>query len=316
MSKKLLYIGNFRPPFSTENHVRASLLELGVEVVPAQEDEVPIPRLDEMVRGCDVLLYTRTWSLRGGDAMRWLTQLPIPTASLHLDLYAGLSRGNNLRADPFWRTRYVFTPDGGSEAFFIAQDIRHFYVKAGVYGSECHLAKPDPRYTCDVCFVGSYDYHPEWPYRRRLVEFLRDAYGTRFVKHGAPETHVRGEDLNRLYASAKVVVGDSLCVGFDHPYYWSDRVYETLGRGGFLIHPYVFGMEDEFQDRRHLVYYPFGDFKLLRRLIDHYLAADAEREEIRRAGHEQVKASCTYVHRMRQVLGILGRHEPTLSEWV
>jgi hypothetical protein len=320
MRKRVLYIGNFELTFSTESHVRDSLRELGVEVVEAQENAVSLPMLDHLAGDADLLLYTRTWGLRGADALGWITSLPIPTVSYHLDLYAGLPRGRNLRMDPFWRTQHVFTPDGGSDAFFRSQGVNHHYLKPGVHGAECTLAgegdASPPGAPIDVCFVGSYDYHPEWPYRRRLVDFLAQTYGRRFTKHGSPESHVRGADLNRLYAGARVVVGDSLCLGFDHPRYWSDRIYETLGRGGFLIHPYIVGIEEELRDREHVVYYPFGDFATLRRLIDYYLEHDDEREAIRRAGHAQVKAHCTYVHRMRQLLGVLAEHHPTLRGWV
>lgn len=311
--KRVLYIGNFEPSFSTENHVRLSLESLGIEVIPAQENRARLADLDRAIPGADVLFYTRTWGLSEPGVLPWITGLPIPTVSYHLDLYAGLPRGEGLRGDPFWRTTHVFTPDGGSDAFFRAQGVNHHYLRAGVFGPECQMLEPDPRVAADVCFVGSTNYHAEWPYRRRLVDFLRDAYGRRFRKHGSPESVVRGEELNRLYASVKVVVGDSLCLGFSHPHYWSDRVYETLGRGGFLIHPYIFGMEEEFRDREHLVFYPFGDFRALRRLIDHYLSHDDEREAIRRAGHERVKSSFTYAHRMRTLFSVLAAHHPSLG---
>lgn len=313
--KRVLYIGNFVPPHSTENHLRASLHALGVKVFAVQENATSIRWLDEAVRGADLLLYTRTWGLSGGDALAWIKSLRIPSASYHLDLYAGLARGEGLGADPFWSTRYVFTADGGSDDFFRARGINHHYVKPGVHGAECYRAEPVDWLRADVGFVGSYDYHPEWPYRRELVDFLRRSYGRRFVKYGSPEKQIRGHAVNQLYASVKVLVGDSLCLGFDHPHYWSDRIYETLGRGGFMIHPYIRGLEEELEDRKHVVYYPFGDFDELRRLCDYYVAHDDEREAIRSAGHEHVKANCTYVHRMRQMLGILGQHEPTLAGW-
>lgn len=82
----------------------------------------------------------------------------------------------------------------------------------------------------------------------------------------------------------------------------SDRVYETLGRGGFLIHPWIDGMELEFQDCEHLVYYEYGDFAGLKAKIDYYLEAHEERECIRSAGHEYVKRHCTYMHRMAAIL--------------
>ncbi len=311
MVRHVLYIGNFEPPFSTENHVRGSLEELGIRVTPIQESTTSVQAIDPLVGTADLLLYTKTWGLRGADPLRWISELPIPTVSYHLDLYAGLERAAGVRHDPFWRARHVFTPDGGSDAFFRAHGIRHHYLPAGVYGPECLLAEPDPSLAADVCFVGSYAYHPEWIYRRRLVDFLRDTYRGRFAKHGPPETIVRGLSLNRLYASVKVVVGDSLCLGFDHERYWSDRIYETLGRGGFLIHPYIFGLEEEFRDREHVVFYPFGDFATLRRLIDHYVAHDEEREAIRRAGHDLVRSRYTYTHRMQQLLAVVGEEPPS-----
>jgi spore maturation protein CgeB len=117
---------------------------------------------------------------------------------------------------------------------------------------------------------------------------------------------VRGLKLNKLYWSTKIVVGDTLCIDFKYPDYWSDRVYETLGRGGFLIHPYVSGMEREFEDKKHLVFYEYGNFKQLKELIDYYLEHDEEREAIRKAGHELVKEKYTYKNRWEYILKELG----------
>jgi len=313
---QVVYIGNFEPSHSTENHVRASLEELGVTVRPVQENRTTWRALDPLVAEADLLLYTRTWGLPDPDqGLRWLARCPIPTVSYHLDLYAGLPRGRALRQDPFRCTQHVFTPDGGSADFFREQGVAHHYLKPGVYGRECVLLGPAPHLTADVGFVGSELYHPEWPYRGRLLQFLRDTWGPRFAKHGPPQPTVRGETLNRVYASVKVVVGDSLCLDFDHPHYWSDRIYETLGRGGFLVHPYVFGLEEEFTDRQHVVFYRYGDLAMLRDLVEHYLHHPEEREAIRRAGHAHVKASCTYVHRMRELLGVVGQAHPELGAW-
>ena len=102
--------------------------------------------------------------------------------------------------------------------------------------------------------------------------------------------------------STKIVVGDTLCINFKYPDYWSDRVYETMGRGGFIIHPYVQGMEREFEDKKHLVFYEYGNFNQLKELIDYYLEHDEEREAIRKAGHELVKSKYTYRNRWEQIL--------------
>ena len=53
---------------------------------------------------------------------------------------------------------------------------------------------------------------------------------------------VKMDNLNDLIASCKVIIGESII----HPYYWSNRIYETIGRGGFCLHAYHEGIENEY----------------------------------------------------------------------
>lgn len=315
---KIIYIGNFRPLHSTESHISKTLLVMGHEVHCVQEDETTVDQLHDRVESLNpkLILYTRTWGMKG-DLMKFFKDTPVLTASYHLDLYAGLKRGEvwtdpegvevPFDEDPFWHTDVVFTPDGGSDEFFNKHNINHVYIKPGVYQPECYIAQTDG-FKYDVAFVGSYGYHPEWPYRQILINWLRETYGDRFRKFGPPEETIRNHELNKVYAESKIVVGDTLCLNFSHSKYWSDRVYETLGRGGFLIHPYIQGLDEEFQNRNHLVYYNYGDFQQLKQLIDYYLNDEngqLEREQIRSNGHNFVKQHCTYTNRLQQVIDLI-----------
>lgn len=322
---KVCYVGNFRnctdrgEPFNTESHLALSLEQLGHEVVRLQEDKQSAALVSDRVRAerADLFLWTRTWpeKLRDGG-LEMLRSLPCPSVAYHLDLYAGLPRSRDIDSECWWRCKYVFTADGGSDDFWKSHGVNHIWAPPGVYGRECAMAEPGPeRY--EVIFVGSGSngYHPEWPYRKRLIAWLHETYGERFTLfgRGGKRECVRGAALNELYASAKVVVGDSLCLGFDHPRYWSDRVPETIGRGGFLIHPQIPGLEENYRAGEHLATYRYGDFDGLKATIDRYLAHDEEREQIRRAGHAHVKAHHTYVHRMAWMLDVLAAAEPTLE---
>lgn len=313
---KIVYVGNFSQRHCTEVHIALTLEELGHEVIRIQEDGFSSyelsDKLDDMY--FDLFLFTRTW---GKTVQLYhlenLRLRGIPSASYHLDLYVGISREAGLDDDPFWRTDYVFTPDGSEQAskVFKAKGINHHYIKPAVYKGECMVK--GKRRELPVLFVGGgsaegepHQYgHNEWSYRGKLIKFLRDTYGEKFTKKGWPEETVRNEALNQLYADADVVVGDSLCLNFDHPYYWSDRVYETLGRGGFIIHPYIKGMDEEFEDGTHLVYYEYNNWDQLKEKIDYYLENSDEREKIRKAGHEFVKENATYHNRLQQALGII-----------
>jgi SAM-dependent methyltransferase len=319
---KISYIGNYTQKHCTEVHIALTLEKLGHQVERLQENELQPGWVDKL-EGTDLVLYTRTWGeFVTLEDLAKLKEKNITTASYHLDLYVGLSRkylhGEHsideiFQTDPFWRTDYVFTPDGdpSSQEVFERNGVNHIYMKPGVFEGECVMAEPNPKH--EVLFVGGGDRrdsphkygHPEWDYRNELIEWLYDTYGDRFTKFGHPEPTIRNDELNQLYADSKVVVGDSVCIGFNHTYYWSDRVYETIGRGGFMIHPYIKGLEEEFTDGETIVFYEFGNWNQLKEKIDYYLEHDEERERIRKAGHEFVKNNATYTQRLRRMLEIV-----------
>lgn len=319
---RVAYVGNFRPSWSTENHVAGSLRALGHEVVEFQEDEQP-EQLDTLAQrvvdsGAAFMLYTKTWGLDPAVCLdQWakLDAAGVPTVSYHLDLYVGLDREEQLDREPFWRTRYVFSADGGHDDVFVEHGIDHEWLRPGVFKAECVSGRRDPRAArTRVGFVGSHRaYHVEWPYRVQLIKWLRATYRSQFGVWPRGGTALRGQALNDVYASVPVFVGDSLCPGFDQPFYWSDRVYETLGRGGFLIHPRIEGMEDEFVDGEHLRFYTFGDFDELRTLIDYYVAHPHEARAIADQGQAFVRDHCSYEERVTEMIDRL-RAKGALSE--
>jgi hypothetical protein len=171
-----------------------------------------------------------------------------------------------------------------------------FYLKPGVDERGCYMAAPDPvRFKHEVIFVGSKGYHKEYPFRKKLVEWLHKTYGERFGHYGGDGLGVvRGHDLNVLYATAKVVVGDS-CFG-DRPHYWSDRVTETMGRGGFLLHPKVDGLPQQIYG-----HYKAGDLDDLKHKIDMWLRSPS-RDKVRKLGFEHVKKHETYTQRAEEII--------------
>lgn len=304
-------LGNFRVGFTTENDLAWSFMRLGHKTVCMQEDEWTS---DQILSRCeetrpDLLLYIHThgWETYGSMTLDelWekLKEKGITTASFHLDYWRGLAREKDVGTHPFWRTEYVFTADGGSHEWYRSQGINHFWLPPGVVERDCYYGLPKEEYLHDVIFVGSRLYHPEWQYRPQLVDWLHDTYGRRFAHYGNDGLGtIRQDDLNRLYASAKVVVGDSLCLDFKHQDYWSDRVTETMGRGGFLIHPRVKGLDKFYKDKEHFIGYDYGNFDELRNLIDLHIEDYASREQIRLNGHLHVKRNHTYTNRMQQLL--------------
>lgn len=310
---RITFLGNFNVSYSSETHHCKSLESLGHQVFPLQEGQACGEQVLDYALASDLLVvvHTHGWVTPGLALDKVLVRLEaagIPTVTYHLDLWLGLRRQHDLDQDPFYRTiGHFFTADKLMADWFTDNtSVRGHYLPAAVYDRECYISDEPSPHANDVIFVGSKRYHSEWPYRPQLIDWLAQSYGPRFTHvggDGATGT-IRGDDLNRLYAGSKVAVGDTLCLNFVYPNYFSDRIFECLGRGGFLIHPWILGIDDLFEDGKHLVTYPYGDWEALQFLIDYYLddANVVERERIRRAGHEHVKAHHTYRHRWAQIL--------------
>lgn len=308
------YIGNFTQRHCTEVHVADALEKLGCRVIPLQESTRPLDEIEAVAASTDLLLYTRTWGLADRPAaismFRRLERSGTVTASFHLDLYVGLNREVTLDGDPFWSTQWVFTPDGdpASDEIFKARGIQHVWSPPAVHRPECVPGRYDAAFAHDVVFVGSYPYpHAEWSYRNRLVEWLQATYGAGFKRYGSGSTTIRNEPLNDLYASASVVVGDSLCPGFTKPGYWSDRLTETLGRGGVLVWPRIDGVAEQgFIDGIHYLGYDFGDFDGLKARIDFLLANDVLARQMADRAQRFVAEHHTYRNRMATLLETVG----------
>jgi hypothetical protein len=304
----ILYCGNFRPSWSTETYVAQSFFDIGKQVVRLQEDEVSSDDCIELAGRYDpeLFLYTRTWGLKDGpnaafkvwEAMR---RKGIPTATLSLDLYWGLNREPMIHEDPMFRTDVVFTADGGRQEDFKAAGINHVWLPPAVYGRDCFRGTARPEYACDVAFVGSYaSYHREHPFRKLLVDTLKEKYGPRF-RHFGDRNNIRGWDLNDVYASAKVVVGDQI----NRSYYWSDRVPETIGRGGFLLSPLTIGMYKEgFVATKTIEIYDPGNIGACLCMVEACLDKDYPRQEVSEQGMRIVIERHTYAERCKKILEV------------
>lgn len=316
----ITFIGNFGVSYSSESHYKKTLERMGHKVVCLQENQTTAPTVLYEARKSDLLLWVHThgWHIpHMDDVLERLKQEGVPTVGYHLDLWRGLKREQDLNTDQYWGIEYFFTCDKLFVPDLEAKGIKSYYLPAGVFGDECRIVEPDrAKYPHDIIFTGSYNYHPEWPYRKELIDWLKSTYGERFGHYGGDGLGVvRGNDLNQLYASAKIVIGDTLCKGFEYPFYFSDRLFEVPGRGGFMIFPYIKGLEECFvlSDPRYnlpdnnnkpteLVVYDFNNFGNLGHQIDYFLEMEADRQAIVEAGHARVKKDHTYASRLKFIL--------------
>lgn len=299
--KRVAFLGNFKHSFCTESDLSWSLEHLGHEVIRVQEDLATITDLHSAVLDADMFLWVHThaWDnvtdLQMHDFMTFLQRRKIPSVSFHLDKYFGIpEREKRIGVDPFWRADFVFTADGGFDEEFLSRGVNHHWMPPAVVERGVHYGFPRTDLRCDVAFVGAgLGYHPCYPFREELIQFLHNTYAGRF-KHFEGK---REAELNDCYASAKIVVGD--CIFAGTPRYWSDRLPETVGRGGFILYPRIEGMTIPCPT------YKAQDLADLKQQIDYWLQEPVSRRNIQGSCMEHIRWHDTYTHRVLEMLKVV-----------
>lgn len=309
---KVAYIGNFEPEYSTENDVRKAFEHLGHEVKALQENQLPVVSNLSSTE-IDMVLITSTWD----DAINlpyWLGFVKdcaikgIPTATLHLDTFWGTSRGGReWWLNPMFHTAYIFTADGDYEKEWKLLGKNHIWLPAAIRHDAAHFGKFRKEYQCDVAFVGSNGegYHEDvWQYRKDLLNVLRNICqrnGWSFKNPGGDDPKInRDDDMNDFYASASIIVGDSLCLKKEDSRYWSDRVPETWGRGGFLIMPEIKAQIAMYEHAQP--FYKWGDWDDLEECMIETFKRPELISRYKESNMELVKEHHTYVNRVQTIL--------------
>lgn len=282
---RIAYVGNFEYLYD-EEYIARSFEMIGHTVHRIEQKQLAVDILSRLREvEVDIILFGK-W-----DEMPSLAEFQargIKTVCWLFDLYWGYVRENRINAR-YFKADYVFTTDAGHDAKFKIMGIRHQVVRQGIYKPDCYPVTLQDAYSEDmiekVVFVGSAN--PANEMRNETLYYLQKTYGDDFKWYGRHDTNeMRGSALNYLYARTKVIVGDSVM----SPFYWSNRVVETLGRGGFLIHCDVPGLKEEYPD---IVTYEGGNFGNLKEKIDYYLQHEEERMEIVRRNFRLVASRYT-----------------------
>lgn len=313
---KIVICGNGIAPYCSERDYEYTLKEMGHEVVFLQEGQATGQQVLSEALKADALFWIHTWGrnipgMSMKAVLKNLKRAKIPTFAYHLDLILPLHRQKEMRQTGYDQIDHFFTVEKDFADYLNRSNVaKGHYLPAAVIERDCFISKPDPAFKYDLIFTGSYTYHPEWNYRKKLLDWLYKTYGNKFHRWGHagpdnPSPYVMGDKLNILYSSSKIVIGDSMCPGFTKEYYSSNRLMETTGKGGFLIYPYSKGLEDLYVLGKEIVVYGYNNFDDLKNQIEYYLANDTEREEIRKAGHERTKKDHTFTKRLDHMLKIV-----------
>jgi len=281
---KILYIGNFNKMWD-EEYIAQAFEQLGHEVLRMPER---FPKIEGQIEEFqpDFVLWAKLSVLRPRQIIEFCKGRGIKTVCWVWDLYWGYQREYIVKNGFMFMADKVFTSDGGHDKEWKSVCIDHTTLRQGIIEEECYALQEEKEY--DVVFVGTDNVYND---RNKTLKKLRDDFDFHWFGKADPD-EVRGPKLNRLFAKTKIVVGDSVY----SPNYWSNRVVETLGRGGFLIHKEVPGIEKEFP---YLITYT--DYEDLKAKVGHYIQNPKQREAIIKKNVEWIKNNHTIKQRSQEL---------------
>ncbi len=216
----------------------------------------------------------------------------------------------------------------GYDAIFVASDLflEHLRLRTGVPLFPLHQATDPDRFHPDptgpaheLLFVGN-----SRGVRRQIIDDLAGTsfdlavYGGDWAPGLLDPRHLRGEwisndELGRYYSSAAVVLNDHWPDMRDEGFI-SNRIYDALASGAFVVSDHVPGIDEEFG--RGVVTYRRRDELIA--TLDRYLADPAARREVAERGRAAVLAGHTFGHRVDAILGatadVLARRPTVIAD--
>jgi len=161
-----------------------------------------------------------------------------------------------------------------------------------------------PIWKSDIAFIGKARANePRVALTRKLAQmFSVKVYGKNWKPFGFKPalTTITPRTYALVCGGAKIVLGADITDKMAG--YWSNRLWLTLGCGGFFLTAYVRGMENFFENKKHLVWY-HGEQECLS-LAEEYLAKPEERRAIALRGYYFVHEHYTFHHFADRVISL------------
>jgi len=282
---KIIYLGHFNNLNSNmpEEDIKSAFEQLGHEVIAVPEKDVAtLPKYK-----ADMLLFHKAGVGKYIDLEQWINILNHITYKKVMWYFDPI---NLIQG----REEFIETIADYVEFGFLVDDTwrrRHKYenlysLKEGI--GTVYKGEYKKEFDCDIAFVGNV-----YGQREQFVKSLYNRYGDKFKVFN----NVFNQDLADLCVSAKVTIAPDFP---SEEFYWSSRFYLTLGLGGFLVHPDLYGLKEEFEEGKHFAGYK--GMKELIPMIDYYLAHEKDRNKIRKEGQKRCLEVATFKHRIIKML--------------
>ena len=161
-----------------------------------------------------------------------------------------------------------------------------------------------PVWKSDVAFIGQARANESRVglTRKLAAKFNLKVYGKNWQAFGFKPTlkAVTPRSYALICRGAKIILGADITDEVEG--YWSNRLWLTLGCGGFFLTAYVFGMEKYFENRRHLVWY-HSEAECLS-LAEEFMAKPEIRRKIARQGYQRVHERHPFHHFVQRAIAL------------
>jgi len=216
--------------------------------------------------------------------------------------------GDKRHTTPSWM--FPFSDAVNVTCFSNTEDVQNFKRK-GLnaeflqIGIDEDIFKPEGRGEGpEIVFQANHNRQfPLFQIRQDIVLKLHQRYGDRFGVFGNGWLNPSGITANNQYEEAKVYRGSKIainCSQFNSHRYTSDRMFRILGCGTFCLSHNYSGIEDDFENDKHLV--TWNDINDLMQKIDYWLENDEKRNEIAQSGQKHCYENFTYTNMVDNIL--------------
>jgi hypothetical protein len=297
--EKIIYLGHKDRKYKEiEDGVIDSLKLMGYKVILFDDQEYKPEEVIEACKGAKMFLFHK-----GGFLTKSETEM---YASIDKLIYT-LSKIDCKKVlwfvDKVWMEREIFIDriiNYVDYSFFTDETFlrRHKIFNAYSLKQGCQIkrfkGKKNPAFECDVAFIGSI-----YGERQMFVKALGSLLGDKFRTYN----EIRDQDFADLCKSAKIIISPNYPMD---DFYWSNRIYEVLGNGGFMFHPNFAGLKDEgIKEGEH--YIGYTNWLDVEDKLEYLLSKKADKliKSITKQGQKEVVINHTYLQRCRKILEIV-----------
>lgn len=192
-------------------------------------------------------------------------------------------------------------------ALTVNTNVNEVYQEYGINAHYWQVASEEPPpypsevRAHDVVFLANAQRDGRKELKQALMELPYDVgfYGSGWGEQTSGDSHYDFAKSHAIMRAAKICIGDNQ--HNDGSAFVSNRFFETLYAGGFLLHQRIDGFQKATGYRANVHYVVYEDLADMQEKVHYYMEHPEEREKIRKQGQDYTKRKHTFDARLREL---------------